>query len=333
MEEQYRIFDQDGIWIDQVSTSVERAYAITAETSAKFPLSVFDVKCHPYTLNYGHYVLCENSDGLKPWVGMIDLIGFDKGQCYVWAFTPERLFFYRRGPRRLTLKGTAGSIFTQMINYVNGLDQTPLAVGDINSNTATMEETLNPVALTDNLKRVVLRSGEGYRWRPEVVRGKLTIYADWFPNLVLDTGLILQDGYNITNDHPMTMSPPANDYLAYGLGTDWEKRLISQFVDVESRNRYGLRQVSASYNTKAQATLDIAARTGKDQFKEPQYSFPISALNVGDTFAKLEPGALATFTQLVGQGFSNDGVGYLNFDRIIKIMGFNPATGMVGLSI
>jgi hypothetical protein len=333
MEEQYRIFDQDGVWIDQISTSIERAYGITTETSAKFALSVFDPKCHPYTINFGNSLLCENSDGIIPWAGMIDDMGFDQGYNFTWAYTPERWFLYRRGPRRLTLKGTAGEIFAQLIEQVNMIENTPIRVGNIASNTNVMEETLNPVSLSENLRRIVQRSGECYRWRPEVTNGRLTIFADWFPSAVLNTGLILQDGYNITGDHPMTMSPPKNDFLSYGVGTDWATRIISEAVDEESIGRYGRRQASISVNTKAQASLDQSNRVSLAQFKEPQYSFPIAALNVGDTFRNLEPGALATFTQLVGQGFSNDGLGYLSYDRVIKIMNFDPDTQRAGLSI
>jgi hypothetical protein len=333
MEEQYRIFDQDGVWIDQLSTSVERAYGITTETSAKLALSVFDRKCHPYTINFGNSLLCENSDGLIPWAGMIDDIGFDKGYSFSWAYTPERWFLYRRGPRRLTLKGTAGEIFAQLIQQVNQIENTPIRVGNIASNSGAMEETLNPVSLIENLRRIVQRSGECYRWRPEVSNGRLTIFADWFPSTVLSTGLILQDGFNITSDHPMTMNPPRNDYLSYGEGTDWATRIISEAVDHLSIQRYGRRQASNSVRTKAQVSLDRANQVSLAQFKDPQYSFPISALNVGDTFKNLMPGALATFTQLVGQGFSSDGLGYLSYDRVVKVMNFDPNTQRVGLAI
>ena len=225
--DQYRIFSQDGIWIDQLRTTGERTWALVTETSAKLDISVHDLKCNPFTLNYGNLLLIENSDGLPPWGGVIDLIGFDQGKCSIWAYTPERYFAYRRGPRRLTLNGKAGDLFAQMIVYINRVEQTVLAVGDIHSNTNVMQETLNPVVLTNNLVRVVQRSSEGYRWRPEVTRGKLTIYADWFPSLVLETELILQDGYNISGGHPLTLSAPVNDYLAYGMGADWDKRIIS----------------------------------------------------------------------------------------------------------
>jgi hypothetical protein len=59
----------------------------------------------------------------------------------VRAYSPERYFDYRRGPQSLTLTGKAGQIFQKMINYINGLESTVLAVGDINSDTNRMEET------------------------------------------------------------------------------------------------------------------------------------------------------------------------------------------------
>lgn len=331
--EQYRIFDQGGYAIEQIRTSADRAWTLVTETSARFALSVYDPKCNPYVLNYGNILLIENSAGLPPWVGVIDQIGFDQGVCIIWAFTPERYFSYRRGPRSLTLRGNAGDIFTQMIKYINGLRQTVIEVGEVSSLTNSMEETLNPVVLSNNLTRIVQRSGEGYRWRPEVLKGKLTIYADWFPNLVLETGLILQDGYNISSNHPLTLSAPVNDFLAYGVGADWEKRIVSNALDHESIQEYGLRQTSISINTKSVDTLQVAALTGLNALKQPSYSFPIEVLNVDDTFEKLMPGALATFTKLVGQGFGNSGIGYLSYDKVVKSMQFDPAVGTVSIAL
>lgn len=333
MEDRHLIFSRDGVLIDQLRTSAERGWALVTETSAQFSLSVYDPKCNPFTINYGNILLIQNSDGLPDWVGMIDQIGFDRGAVIVNAYTPERWFTYRRGPRALTLTGSAGSIFAQMIQYINGVEATPLAVGDINSRTGTMQETLRPTVIDSNLNRIVSRSGEGYRWRPSVTSGKLTIYADWFSNLVLDTGLILSDGYNISGDHPLTLSPPINDYLAFGVGSDWEKRITENVTDVESINDYGVRQASDSYNIKDSANLAIVANTVLNTEKQPRYSFPIAALNVSDTLSKLEPGALATFTKLVGQGFSNGQLGYLSYEKIIKSMVYSPSAGNVSLVI
>ncbi len=333
MMDTYRIFSRDGTWIEQVRTSAARAWAAVTETSAKFYLSVYDPKCNPFVLNFGNLLLIENSDGLPPWVGMIDQIGFEGGAAVVYAYTLERYFFYRIGPRSLTLKGNAGRIFAQVIDYINGLEKTVLAVGDLASNTGDMQETMNPVSLTNNLERIISRSGEGYRWRPEVVKGKLTVYADWFPSLALDTGLILQDGYNISGNHPLTISPPSNYYTAYGIGNDWGTRIMSISQDAESQQQYGLRQVSESVNTASQASLDVAARTALVAIKQPTVSFPLSALNVDDTFAKLIPGAKAIFTKLVGQGWSDNGTGYLSYDRIVSSMAYDPAGGFVQLVV
>ena len=134
----------------------------------------------------------------------------------------------------MTLTGDAGEIFAQMVFYVNSLEQTPLIVGNINSASGEMQETLRPTPISENLKRIIARSGEGYRWRPEINSGRLIIYCDWYPNLVLDTGLILHDGYNISGDHPLTETPPVNDVLAYGNGTNWDTRIISNAVDEAS---------------------------------------------------------------------------------------------------
>lgn len=331
--DQVRVFSNDGIWIDQIRTQAERAWTLVTETSAAFSLSVHNSKCNPDTIQFGNLVLIENSDDLLPWVGVIDDISFDRGKCFVWAYTPERYFVYRRGPRRLTLTGNAGSIFSQMVTYINNLDPTVLTIGDIDSQTNGMQETLNPTLLIDNLKRIVERSGEGYRWRPEVIDGKLVVHCDWFPSLIQDNGLILHDGYNISGDHPLSFASPVNDFLTYGFGADWEKRIVAIATDDASRQKYGLRQASTSINTKSVDTLNIAAQVFLNAEKEPAPSFPISALNVGDTFSKLVPGALATFTKLVGQGFTDNELGFLSYSQIVQSMVYSPAQGDVALSL
>ena len=328
-----RIFDRDGIWTYQLKTSAERGYGLVQEKSAVFYLSVYDGKCRPDVLNYGNPVLIENSDGIIPWCGFIDKRGFDNGAAKNVAYSPERIFAQRRGPQSLTLKGSAGEIFVQMIDYINHLEPTILQVGNIDSESGYMEETLNPVTLDYNLARVVSRSGEGYRWRPEVENGRLTIYCDWTPNLVIQSGLILHDGYNVSGDHPLTETAPANDILTYGKGTNWAKRLAAVATDDESRQDYGLRQKSFNIPTDSQATLALAAQVRINQLRQPKTSFPLSVLNIDDTFAKTQPGALAIITRLVGEGFSEDGLGYLSNNVIIKTMTYSPRNGFIGIAI
>jgi hypothetical protein len=151
-------------------------------------------------------------------------------------------------------------------------------------------------------------------------------------SLVIDNNLILQDGYNIAGDHPIESSAPINDYLAYGQGSDWETSLTAIAQDSESRQQYGLRQASESYNTLSQDTLQTAADVTLNELKQPSYSFPLAALNIDDTFKKLQPGVKATYTKLVGQGFSQNSIGYLSYEHVIKAMVFDPAVGTVSLA-
>jgi hypothetical protein len=331
--DQVRIFDHDGIFTHQLRTSAERGYGLIKEMSAQFTLSVNDEKCRPDVLNYNNPVLIENSDGLLPFCGFIDGRGFRDGAAVINAYTPERIFAQRRGPQSLTLKGSAGEIFVQMIQYINAQEDTILEVGNIDSDSGYMEETLNPVTINYNLSRVVARSGECYRWRPEVVGGRLTIYCDWTPSFVIQSGLILHDGYNIAGEHPITESAPANDVLTYGNGNDWKTRKTANETDSESREQYGLRQYSNNVQTDSVDTLTLAAQVGLRMMKQPRNNFPLAALNIGDTFQKLQPGAIATITRLVGQAFSEDGLGFQSNSVIIQSMNYNPANGWVDLAI
>ena len=331
--DQIRIFDRNGYWLDQLKATVERAWMWTTETSAMFRISIYDAKCKAYTLNYGNLILVENSDGLPAWVGMIDGRGFEKGQAVIKAFSPERYFQYRRGPRRLRLQGSAGDIFAQMIHYINNLEQTVLAVGNIESESDEMTERLNPVPVMEDLVKLVKRSREGYRWRPEVKNGKLVIYGDWFTDMALDTGLILHDGWNVAVENPIEESAPANSVLTFGAGDDWGTRLIAETADDESAQMYGLRQVSINVQTDSLAMLERTASRTLEQVKQPSIKFPLQALNVGDTFERLAVGAQSKLVRLVGSGFSGDAIGHEDTQITVRGMYYNPENGYVELTL
>lgn len=324
-----RIFDRAGVQIDEARATVERGWGMMTETSAFFRVSVNDAKCNPFSLNYGNLILVENSDGLPDWIGVIDGRGFERGACALNAFSPERYFTYRRGPTSLMLRGTAGEIFAQMINYINGVEETILRVGTLESNVKGMQETLHPTLLIDNLKRIVSRSGEGYRWRTVIEDGQLAVYGDWYAEMAFETGLILHDGWNINGDQPLSESAPINDVLVYGNGTAWTDRPTFSAQDAASREEYGLRQFSKNVATPSRATLAVAGGNYLRAMRQPLPSFSLNVLNVGDTFAKVFPGAAAELTRLVGIGFSGDDKGY-ETDRVKVISTYySPSDGFV----
>jgi hypothetical protein len=325
MMDRVRLFDRFGMQIDEIRATVERAWGLNTQTSGSFRVSYADAKCTPSNLEYGNWVLVENSDGLPDWVGMIDLREPGRDGVKITAFSPEVVFDYRIGPRSQTLAGSPGSVFAQMIDYINAQEETVLQAGNIESS-GSLEETLNPVALSDDLNRIVERSGQGYRWRPDVDLGQLTIYGDWYADMTLDTGLILHDGYNIGGLSPIRESPPVSHVLAYGNGSLWSNRLIAEAQDLESRDRYGLRQVSFNVQTPSMETLTAAAQQKLNMSHHPAPAFSLNIANVGDTFKKIAPGVQAVMVRIVAGSFF--GVDLTDQVKILN-MHYDPENGYV----
>jgi len=160
----------------------------------------------------------------------------------------------RRGPVERIFSAPAGSIFEEIINLVNRAEPTPLIVGDIFRNGKAMQETINPTPLLTDLLRIKNRSGEDYAWRPVVgIDGLLTIYADWYERLGVDTDALLHEGHGGGNleskDRIMIEDGDIfNDILGYSDGITWTGRPMANVIDAESIGKYGLRQTSINWS-------------------------------------------------------------------------------------
>ena len=119
-QDRIRVFDRTGAPVAEFRASVSRSWMIGDEGRAEFdyPTRKTDV-VSKRVLNFGNWILIENNV-LPPWVGMIDFPReWTTRVVTVKAYTPERQFLYRRGPLELTVRGSAGDIFTTLIQLTN----------------------------------------------------------------------------------------------------------------------------------------------------------------------------------------------------------------------
>jgi hypothetical protein len=326
-----RIFAKDGSEIAQFSARVERSWAIADEGRAQFayPSRKTDV-VNERVLQFGNWILIENSV-IPSWVGVIDTPRtWDARYVTISCYSPERVFSWRRGPTEIVINASAGAIFESLIYYVNLAERTPLTAGNIWKGGTQRQETLNPTALNEDLKRVQERSAEEYAWRPIVDNGKLIVYADWTEKLGIDTSALLHEGKfggNVEKASRILVedAPILNDILGYGQGETWKTRPTALVFDAESASKYGLRQKAIEYNgVSSNQTLLDNSQTELNKTKNPSRRFALNALNVGDTFAYLQLGNRLNL-QFQNIGFYNGDVGYETRVRITG-MSYDPSS-------
>jgi hypothetical protein len=327
-----RIFDREGFPLAEFRASIPRSFLIGDEGRAAFTYPSRKTQIvNKDVLRFGNWLLIENSL-LPPWVGVVDVPReWDARRVTVTAYTPERVFSWRRGPLEERLTASPGAIFEKLLQYVNSAEATIIRLGNIYRGGLQMEETINPTKLNEDLKRIWERSGEEYQWRPVVgADGKLTVLADWQSRIGADTGILLQEGKHggnieATGNIMVEDGPIVNDLLAVGDGESWTSRPTQTIVDTTSRGEYGLRQDSKEYSgvTNLQTLADNGAKEIA-AFAQPANAFQINALNIGNTFSYIRLGNRFAL-QLENIGFYGGGVGYSTTVRVLA-MSYSPDT-------
>lgn len=329
LKDRIRIFDRSGAEVAGFQAEVARSWAIGTEGRASFEYSSIKTNIvNERVLKFGNILLIENSR-LPAWVGVIDTPRqWDARTITVNAYTMERYFKWRVGPPEQKLSGSAGSIFAQMVNYINNQELTVLRNGNIWTGGTYREETLNPVTLDRNLEQLQQRSLEEYEFAPSA-GGRLLVYANWAYRLGTYTPLTLLEAENGGNIEKPTMREDGditNWIIGYGDGMSWTSRPYRYATDGASWGKYGLRQTGQEYNGVSQtATIDNNNTEYLTKNKEPRKIFEVTALNVGNTFDFLRLGNRVA-VKFIKLGFTNGVLGTSVNTRILG-MSYNPRNG------
>lgn len=296
--ERVRIFDPDGLPLAEFRARVQRSWVIGDTGRATFSYASRKTNVvNEKALQFGNWLLVE-SDTLPAWVGVIDTPRYWSARSVdVFAYTPEHVFGWRRGPLEDVLTGSAGTIFEGILNRVNYWEPTIIQAGDIWRGGVQRQETINPTLLNKDLKRITERSQEEYQWRPSTgTNGRLVVYADWLEQLGEDTSVMLHEGAGGGNIEAVGNimvedGPIVNEVLTYGDGETWRSKPRAVVRDQDSIGRYVLRQDAKGYSgvTNVQTLTDNGANHIA-QFKSPARTFRLNALNVGDTFKYIRLG-------------------------------------------
>lgn len=327
-KERVRIFNRLGDELASFMVDVSRSWAIGREGRAQFTYPVIKTNVVNETvLQFGNYLLVENSK-LPAWVGVIDTPrSWDSKSVTISAYTPERLFQYRRGSQSdEVISGSAGTIFLEMLRRINSKEKTILESGVIFTGGSRREETLNPNTMDINLRQLQERSLEEYSFRPIVKKNKLAIMCDWSKQLGIQTPLTLAQAKNGGNLGESTMREDEdiyNDIFGYGEGLTWDTKPKYTTRNADSVSKYGLREKGEGWrgvvniSTIIQNNTDMILET-----KQPKKIFQLVALNIGDTFKYLDMGNRIKIL-LEGIGFSQYGNNTLADTRILG-MSYSP---------
>lgn len=285
-----RIFTRNGIPKAEFLANVSRSWALGEEGRASFDYAIRETDVvNEDNLQFGNYLLVEN-DKLPPWIGIIDTPReWEDDTVTVNAYGIERLFSYRRGATgEKKLTGTAGALFKAFIAKINESEPTILRAGEIWEGGEKRQTTLTPNTLDVSLSELTKRSNEEYYFRPVVIGGKLQVYADWTKRLGKNTPLILSQGNGGGNVQVPKMKDDIyiiNSILGHGDGTSWESKPHFISRDLDSINRYGLREDATHYRGVTEKTTILS--NNKDFLERnstPKKIVTLTATNEGDTF-------------------------------------------------
>lgn len=293
-EDRIRIYNRQGIGLADLRVTAERNLSINEEGEANFDISRLDPNCREDFLRFGNWLLIENSK-FEAWVGMIDTPQIRQRRLWhVSAYTPERLFRKRNVPRQLKLSGSAGTIFSELVNLVNRGEGTILSIGDIwTGGRQFPAENLSGDTLADCLDALVERSGGEYSFTPVAYRGTLRIYANWHERIGIESNYPLEESWNISDEASAVRIQGAieNELWGYGNGASQTDRPTATYRDDESAGRYGLMQGSRVYSD-YQSTDGVlkAIQAEINTTKQPEYIYAFSILDEGATFENVRTG-------------------------------------------
>lgn len=337
-KEHVRIFNRFGEELASFMANVSRSWAIGKEGRAEFVYPVIKTNLvNERVLQFGNFLLIENS-ALSSWVGVIDTPrSWTSKNVTVSAYSPERLFKYRRGSQsgEELIRGSAGTIFKEMVRRINDREKTIMVTGNVFFGGAQREETLTPATMDVNLRQLQERSQEEYSFTPTIVNSKLVILANWYQQIGVETPLTLAQATNGGNLGESTMKEDediVNSIFGFGEGMTWATKPTALTRDALSIWKYGLREDREGWrgvvniSTIEQNNLDMIKMT-----KQPKKIFQLTALNVGDTFRYLRLGNRIKIL-LEGMGFSEAGNDTLVSTRILG-MSYSPVTSKNAIKI
>lgn len=266
------IYDRHGGYLTDIESRCTRSWVLDAIGVAKITVATNDPKVTVRNFFPGNLILIEN-DRLGAWGGVLwTPQDFLVGSLQVTAYTPEYLLRQRR-VRQQSITGTAGALFTQLINLANIQEDTQIRLGTVTSDGPSWTETLKYQSIYDMLIKLHDKTGQDWSIEPRIdTGGKLVFDANWHWRRGTDWNYRFEEGVHIERPSGAGMqiqTDPANDILAYGNSGSATQALYSNKINQTSVDLYGLRQTSFGVDATTADNLSAVAQAKLDELSYP----------------------------------------------------------------
>lgn len=239
-------------------------------------------------LDFGN-LLWADVPKLGSWTGVISRQSWKSGIVTIRAKGALRLLGYATPETIRTIKGTAGSLFLEMLKLVSDQTDWKIRPGSVFTGGTQREETLDADALTDAL-RVAERAKHEVEVVGRIENGRLVLEGNWYERQGVDTPLVLAEGAK------NNLALPGGSLLDVD-GEYITNRVIGR-PDVASKNkkevverddasagRYGPRWMDEVWtNVTEEGTLLEHVRAVLKQRKNPSRVVGLRLLDVGRTY-------------------------------------------------
>lgn len=287
---------RDGAFLTTIQTSTERSWVVDDFGKCSFTLSQLDAKTAQKYLDIDRLIYIEGNDGLDVWAGVIDtdIDWNDDGTITYSAYSGEHLLKYRISPLNQVWKeASAGALFERMVNDANAKEDLLIRIGEVWKGGGPAEDTMDGKNYYEHIKALAKNRGNHWSIEPAIdpLTHKLYFKANYYETIGRVRPLVLKEGFNIEKrSKPLRLRGDiVNRLTGIGAGSDEERKTHTE-EDMTMRGRYRLREGTEDFTSETQASVteDTVARL--KQISKPQYTYSLTALNVGATFANIRKG-------------------------------------------
>lgn len=310
------IYSRDGTPLTDIRASVVRSSLLNGIGEAIFYIDTSNVKCTDEYLKWGNYLYIQHNS-LADWVGILDTPRpWHHGAVEIHAFEVPFILQYRPSPLNITIEGTPGQKFQQLLYIANNQEDTLIRVGNVSLGGVSSNETISDTVYS-HIKKVQESAKHDWICTPNIdAYGRLTINMDWMERAGVMTDLELAQGYNIMHgDTPLEEGGELVNSIEAVSGLDAGSISIT-YTDEVSRHNNGLRAIRQVFSgITDQSALLTAGREFIEKKKTAEIATPLTVVDVGETFANIRLGNVVRY-KYTSVGFAAGGLGNSMFVRV-----------------
>lgn len=335
MQSRITLFNNRGYAIAEVAAYAVRSWVLNGVGKALFSISSTDSACTLENLQFGNFVYIEH-DRAPEWGGVIwTPRAWSYGSVEIAAYSGEFQFKRRRGESK-TLYGTAGSLFSQIINIANAVGDARIVFDAIWGGGIDRQQTMKYDTLFDVVNRLATRAGNDWMMVPQKTKeGQINFLARWFQQAGVDRNFRVELGFDQRLPAGIVLKEQGdiyNDVMVFGGAAQTTITPTAIASDTTSRSTYGLTQGVFGSNDLTQTNLQAQADAAITYYKNPRKTFNIELVDnvTKNPFDYTDVGdRILVKTENVGFS-SNGALGVEAYARIIA-KEFDDKTGVMTL--